>query len=90
MIFGFMSATRPAGRRDCRFAGSNAVDRAVAHLNIEHFRRLLDVEKDEAKRQILLRLLAEEEAKLAALDNPPEPPANEDEENGEGKENNDN
>jgi len=41
------------------------MDRAVAHLNIEHYRRLLAEETDEARRQTILRLLAEEEAKLA-------------------------
>jgi hypothetical protein len=40
------------------------VDRTVAHLNIEHYRRLLEQETDEAKRKTLLQLLAEEEAKL--------------------------
>lgn len=39
----------------------------VAHLNIEHFRQKLAVETDEAKRQTLLHLLAEEEARLAEL-----------------------
>lgn len=44
------------------------VDRTIiAQLNIEHFRRQLADEKDEVKRQILSRLLAEEEDKLAAL-----------------------
>ena len=43
-----------------------AMDRTVARLNIEHFRRLLAKETDESRRQILQRLLAEEEAKLAA------------------------
>lgn len=41
------------------------MDRTVARLNIEHFRRLLAKETDESRRQLLLRLLAEEEAKLA-------------------------
>lgn len=41
------------------------MDRSVARLNIEHFRRLLARETDETRRQTLLRLLAEEEAKLA-------------------------
>jgi hypothetical protein len=41
------------------------MDRAVARLNIEHFRRLLAKETDESRRRVLLRLLAEEEAKLA-------------------------
>ena len=39
--------------------------RTVARLNIEHYRRLLARETDEARRQVLLRLLAEEAAKLA-------------------------
>lgn len=46
-------------------------DRDIARLNIEHFRRLLTGEIDDTKRRIVLRLLAEEEAKLAALDDPP-------------------
>ncbi len=47
------------------------MDRYVARLNIQHFRRKLETEQDEGKRQMLLRLLAEEEAKLAALDDGP-------------------
>ena len=43
------------------------MDRTVARLNIEHFRTKLAEEKDEAKRTLLLRLIAEEEAKLVAL-----------------------
>lgn len=43
------------------------MDETIAQLNIEHYRRqLLDV-TDESKRQMLQRLLAEEEAKLAQL-----------------------
>jgi hypothetical protein len=38
----------------------------VAHLNIERYRRLLATEMDETKRQTILHLLAEEEAKLIA------------------------
>jgi hypothetical protein len=48
------------------------MDRTVAHLNIEHFRKLLTNEADEAKRQTILRLLAEEEAKLASRTSPPQ------------------
>ena len=44
------------------------MDRTVARLNIEHFRKLLLGELGEAKRQTILRLLAREEAILAALD----------------------
>jgi hypothetical protein len=44
------------------------MDRFVANLNIEHYREALAKETDGAKRQTLARLLAEEEAKLAALD----------------------
>ena len=43
----------------------NAMDRTVAELNIEHFKRLLAVETDPAKRQTIERLLAEEQAKLS-------------------------
>jgi hypothetical protein len=47
------------------------MDRTVARLNIEHFRKLLAEEADEGKRKTLLRLLAEEEAKLASLTDAP-------------------
>ena len=43
------------------------MDRSVAHLNIERYRRMLAEETDEAKRRTLMRLLAEEEAKLRGL-----------------------
>jgi hypothetical protein len=39
----------------------------VAHLNIEHYRKLLSTETDQTKRATLERLRAEEEAKLATL-----------------------
>jgi hypothetical protein len=41
--------------------------KTIARLNIQHFRRLLAQKTDDTKRETLLRLLAEEEAKLAAL-----------------------
>jgi hypothetical protein len=40
------------------------MDRTIARLNIEHYRRLLARETDESRRQTIMRLLAEEEAKL--------------------------
>ena len=46
--------------------------RTVAHLNVEHFRHLLEGENDETKRQTLLRLLAEEEAQLKVPTKPSE------------------
>ena len=46
-----------------------AVDRTVARLNVEHYRKLLANETDETRRQTIARLLAEEEAKLARLEN---------------------
>jgi hypothetical protein len=52
--------------------GLTPMDRSVAQLNITHYRRKLATEQDETKRQMLLRLLAEEEAKLATLNHPPE------------------
>lgn len=48
------------------------MDKAVARLNIEHYQKLLATETDEAKRQTLRRLLAEEEARLAALMDQPD------------------
>ncbi len=41
------------------------MDRTVADLNIEHYRKLLTAEKDPVKRQTIERLLAAEETKLA-------------------------
>jgi hypothetical protein len=46
------------------------MDKSVARLNIEHYRKLLANETDETRRQMIARLLAEEEAKLAGLENP--------------------
>jgi hypothetical protein len=43
------------------------VDKTVARLNIEHYRRLLAEETDAAKRRTIMLLLAEEEAMLNAL-----------------------
>jgi hypothetical protein len=44
--------------------GARVMDKTVARLNIEHYRRLLARETDESRRQVIMRLLAEEEAKL--------------------------
>jgi hypothetical protein len=46
------------------------MDRHIARLNIEHYRKALADEVDEAKRRTLQQLLGEEEAKLNALDRP--------------------
>ncbi len=43
----------------------------IARANITHLREKLASEQDEAKRQTLQRLLAEEEAKMANLGDPP-------------------
>ncbi len=48
------------------------MDKFVARHNIDHFRKQLAEETDEVKRQMLVCLLAEEEAKLAAM--PPSSP----------------
>jgi hypothetical protein len=45
------------------------MDEIIARLNIERFRELLAKERDEAKRQTILQLLADEEVKLRALKN---------------------
>jgi hypothetical protein len=41
------------------------MDRTVARLNIEHYKRLLAQESEEKRRQMLIRLLEEEKAKIA-------------------------
>jgi hypothetical protein len=46
------------------------MEKTIARLNITHFREKLITEQDPSVRQTLLRLLAEEEAKLAALNDP--------------------
>lgn len=43
------------------------MDKNVARLNIEHYRRLLATELDDVKRQTVLKLLAQEEATLDGL-----------------------
>jgi hypothetical protein len=47
------------------------MEKTIARLNIAHFRAKLTTEQDEKTRQTLLRLLAEEEAKLVNLGAPP-------------------
>jgi hypothetical protein len=42
------------------------MNRDVAHMNIDHFLKLLATETDQAKCVVLRRLLAEEETKLRA------------------------
>jgi hypothetical protein len=44
------------------------MERFIARANIAHLRDKLAVEQDERQRQTLMRLLAEEEAKLAKLE----------------------
>jgi hypothetical protein len=39
----------------------------IARANIEHFKKLLQTEKDPAKRSVIERELGEEEQKLAAI-----------------------
>jgi hypothetical protein len=46
--------------------------KTIARLNVEHFRLKLLTEQDEATRQRIVQLLAEEEAKLALNDPPAE------------------
>ena len=43
----------------------------IAQLNIDHFRRKLATEHDEATRKVIDHLLAEEQAKLAVLNYAP-------------------
>jgi ABC-type Zn uptake system ZnuABC Zn-binding protein ZnuA len=43
------------------------MDKRVAELNIEHFKRMLTSETDPKKRETITQLLAEEEAKLRKI-----------------------
>jgi hypothetical protein len=45
----------------------NASARIIMELNIKHYRGLLKTETDASKRQIISKLLSQEEAKLAEL-----------------------
>jgi hypothetical protein len=47
------------------------MDRFIARENVEHYKRLLTSECDEQKRRSVLRLLAEEEAKLRLMEGDP-------------------
>jgi hypothetical protein len=71
---GFASA--PSGARHSKDRTmsylAHCLDAFVAEANIESLGKLLVTETDEAKRQTMLRLLAEERAKLAALLHPGE------------------
>jgi hypothetical protein len=48
------------------------MDKFVAKANIEHYREKLAQETDDSKRQVLTRLLDEEEAKLQSLTDVPQ------------------
>jgi hypothetical protein len=59
-------AARYASQRQ-RERGTRSMQIYVARLNVEHFRQLIAAETDPKKLDLLRRLLAEEEAKLARL-----------------------
>jgi len=63
--------TQPCEDRGPLYKGG-AMDKAIARLNIKHYQKKLATEHVETKRQMLMRLLTEERAKLAALEDPPE------------------
>jgi hypothetical protein len=46
-------------------------DPAILRLNLHHFRRLLEMETDPAKRQTILKLIRQTEADLAQNRSPP-------------------
>jgi hypothetical protein len=51
-------------RASLGLCGARIMDPIIARLDIEHFRKFLTVETVETKRRTILRLPAEEEAKL--------------------------
>ena len=44
--------------------GAPMEDPAILRMNLDHFRRWLEIEADAAKRQMILKLIRETEAKL--------------------------
>jgi hypothetical protein len=72
-VCGLDFCRRPVANFSVHGASGDAMDQRVtiARLNIEHYRRKLATEKSEATRHTIMRLLAEEEATLAALNDPP-------------------
>jgi hypothetical protein len=57
-----------AFRRTMVVCEGATLERFIARANIAHHREKLAAEQDEKQRQTLMRLLAEEEAKLTRLD----------------------
>jgi hypothetical protein len=57
--------------RNLEFRGMSPSARRIIELNIAHYRELLKSETDAVKRGTVTQLLAEEEAKLAKLIDPP-------------------
>jgi hypothetical protein len=53
------------------FRGMSPSARRIIELNIEHYQELLKSETDAVKRRTVGQMLAEEEAKLAKLIDPP-------------------
>ena len=47
--------------------GNTTVNESVSHLNLEYYRKRLASETDSTIRQILIRLIAEEEARLSQV-----------------------
>jgi hypothetical protein len=60
-----------AGRSIFVCKREDGMEKFIARENIIHLREKLATEQDEGKRQISLRLLAEQEVKLATLENDP-------------------
>jgi hypothetical protein len=50
-------------------------DPAILTMNLDHFRRLLKIEADPAKRQMVLKLIRETEAKLQKDRHPSKAPS---------------
>ena len=51
-----------------RLGNSTSMDKDIAALNIEYYRRKLAEESDPTRRQMIMDLLANEEAKLAVIE----------------------
>jgi hypothetical protein len=50
-------------------------DPTILKMNLDHFRRLLEIEADPAKRQMIFKLIGETEAKLPSAQYSPQGPS---------------
>lgn len=66
MIYAIYCHLLETAERSCDIGGGQ-MEKFIHNANIRHYRKLLEEEADEAKRAIIRKLLAEEEARELTL-----------------------